>query len=147
MTRIKHLLIATTLLCSSVHATNQDLWDEIARHPLSEEPLALHSLITWMKPITVVLPSSSLCIRTQLVIELFSHYNNYLKPNVDRRLLNLFADRCHDCSMDMHTYVTDSLDRFVRKFMNELPNDRKYDLVPSELCITSHGYYGFMNQK
>ena len=152
MKQLKNILIATTLLCSAAHACNQSAWNEMATNPLLEGPRALHSLITWMDPVMVVLPRSSLHARTQLVIDLVDYYNEHLKPNVDRRLINLFADYLRDCSLDMHKYITDSLERFVSRFANNnsgftqgLYKNSSADLVPANLYIDSRGYYEFEN--
>lgn len=148
MRKLKNLLIATTLLCSAANASmegNQDAWDRISTHSLKEEPRPLNSLMTWMDPITVVLPASSLHFRTQLVLDLISYYNEQLKPTVDRRLLNIFIDYNRDCTVDMHSYLTFSLDVFVENFTNKRKDNRISDLVPAELYIDSSGYYAFTN--
>jgi hypothetical protein len=150
MKQLKNLLIATTLLCSNTHAStsnNQDAWDWMATNPLSESPRALHSLITWMRPVTVTLPASNLCDRTQLVISLVDYYNNQLKPTMDKHLMDIYV-HCHrDGFFDMHRYLTESLKTFVDDFGGNVTRDERVDLVPADFHISSHGYYEFVNRK
>lgn len=146
MKRIKYLLIAATLLCSTSYASNQDTWDEMVTNPLLNEPKALHTLITWMDPVVIVLPQASLHNRCQLVSCLVDHYNDHLKPTVDRRLMNLFISYPGHCTVDMHKYMTESLERFVSRFMDNLIEDDQSDLIPANFYIASNGCYEFVNQ-